>query len=75
MNETTAMFDNNNRRRCVQLGALFGAVALVAGCVSEPAPIVTRTTTERTTTQQVSPYSYSSPDTSVTTTRTQQYLP
>ncbi len=75
MTQTRMIFNNNAGRRCRVLGALLGAVALLGGCVSEtPAPVMT-TTTERTTTQQVVPYSYSSPGASVTTTRTQQYVP
>jgi PBP1b-binding outer membrane lipoprotein LpoB len=55
-------------------GVLLGAMALIGGCVSTPAPTEVRTTTtERTTTQENVPVV--TPGTSVTTTRTQQYTP
>lgn len=76
MSETKTISAGRRGFRGVLLGALFGAVVVVGGCVVA-APPVTTTTTERTTTQQStpSPYAYPSPDTSVTTTRTQQYRP
>ena len=72
MNATKIVHDVKTSVRRLTAGLLFGAVAAVGGCGSDPSVITT--TTDRTTTQQAYPTSLP-PPTTVTTTRTQQITP